>query len=134
MMKLFKLLFSIALFAFMIGSTVFIQENRTDIVHAASTSTPPPAAVNEIFPDPNLAAVIAGTLGVSIIDVVTQTQLDGLTDLGASYSNIGSIDGIEYLPNLAYFYLNDNQISDISPLASTSFSNLSYLGFGKATV
>ncbi|EAF9641305.1 LPXTG cell wall anchor domain-containing protein [Listeria monocytogenes] len=82
--------------------------------------------INVIFPDAALAEVIRNTLGKSSVDdVVTQAELDTITQVIAQRKGIVDINGVENLTNLTNLDLYNNQISDISPLANlTNLSNL----------
>ncbi|MBC2262809.1 KxYKxGKxW signal peptide domain-containing protein, partial [Listeria sp. FSL L7-0091] len=84
-------------------------------------------AISNIFPDANLAeAVRAQLYKGSVDDLVTQSNLDGLTQLNnVSNKNISDLSGIEHLTNLTSLYLNNNAISDISALSGlTSLTTL----------
>jgi len=66
--------------------------------------------------DSNLEAVIRVTISKSE-GPIFPTDLEGLTSLNASKSNITSLAGLEHCTNLTELRLDDNQIGDISPLA-----------------
>ncbi|MDE0015482.1 MAG: leucine-rich repeat domain-containing protein [Candidatus Poribacteria bacterium] len=82
-----------------------------------------PQVVN--IPDPNLAARIRSTLGVSTI---TTHNLLKLTTLSAPGIEIEDLTGLEYAQNLRFLSLANNNISDISPL--TELKNLRVLSLG----
>lgn len=73
-------------------------------------------SINEIFEDGNLALIIAGKLNKSIVDDVTQAELNTIMQFDAEYCDIKSISGVEFLKNLASVNLNSNKIVDLSPL------------------
>lgn len=74
--------------------------------------------IKEIFPDPNLAKVIVNNLNISVDSIVTQTQLDSIYSLVARASNIGNIEGMQYLTNLEYLDIDNNIIkNNLTPLS-----------------
>jgi len=79
----------------------------------------PPAAIYQIFPDEGLAQRIAETLGdgKTVSSVVTQAELDEITELSGSWLPINNLEGMQYLANLIQLTLNHSQISDLAPLA-----------------
>jgi len=88
------------------------------------------------IPDPNLAAVIRRTLGKEKGEVITQADMEKLTSLDAQDWSIRNIAGLEYAINLIELQLqgggtgkreNDNQISDLTPLANLSKLEVLYL-------
>ncbi|ENI0605483.1 leucine-rich repeat domain-containing protein [Listeria monocytogenes] len=86
-----------------------------------------PDKISVIFPDAALAEVIRNTLGKSSVDdVVTQAELDTITQVSAPSKGIADISGMENLTNLSNLDLNNNQISDVSPLSN--LTNLKDLG------
>ncbi|EAC7083567.1 hypothetical protein AF306_13020 [Listeria monocytogenes] len=73
--------------------------------------------ISNIFPDANLAETIRIELGKgSVNDVVTQAELDTITQVIASSKGIVDISGIENLTNLINLSLFDNKVSNIKPL------------------
>jgi len=74
------------------------------------------------FPDPNLETAIREAIGKPTGDIY-QSDLVGLTGLDASSRGIVNLTGLEHCTSLNWLSLNNNQISDISPL-----SNLTNLG------
>ncbi len=133
-MKKFLLILLIATFLFVTNiSNIGLTGQETFVsaeTSAAVDSTPisemtkttkamkiaPPAAINAIFPDPNLAKVIADELGMSSTDQVTADQLKIIENLDADSNDIQSLEGLEYCTGLQYLSLDDNQISDLTPL------------------
>ncbi|TLG71298.1 leucine-rich repeat domain-containing protein [Culicoidibacter larvae] len=128
-MKTIKSLLCITLLIGGIFASSLLLGTKTEITtKAASNTTPPPAAINQIFPDANLAEIIRQTLNKSsVTDQVTQADLDWIKELSGGSSNIIDISGIEHLTNLNILNLADNQISDISPLANLTNLNNLYL-------
>jgi len=81
------------------------------------------------IPDNNFRMAINEALGQPSEYQPTIADLNGLTGaLSANERNIISIVGAQYLTHLQYLYLNQNQISDLSPLAG--LTNLQYLYLG----
>jgi internalin A len=68
------------------------------------------------FPDPNLEAAIREAIGKPTGDIY-QSDLDGLTYLGASGRSITDLTGLEHCTSLAALDLHRNQVSDLSPLS-----------------
>ena len=83
--------------------------------------TPPqqkPDAVVQI-PDPNLRAAIAEVLGKSPNAPITVREMAGLDSLGRDFARgrgIRDSTGLQFATNLEWLDLQDNQISDLSPL------------------
>ena len=91
------------------------------------------AAPATVVPDAGFAACLNKTLGVANPAApLTQTQLQGLgstTYVSCGNMGIKSIDGAQYLTNLPVLALDQNQISDISPLSGlTKLYSLSLMG------
>ena len=94
----------------------------------------PPDAVVQI-PDPNLRAAIAETLGKNPNAPITVKEMEGLDNLGRGYGRsrgIRDLTGFQFATNLKGVSLEDNQISDLSPLAG--LINLRTLGLGNNLV
>ncbi|MBC1565098.1 toxin Cry1Ac domain D-VI-related protein [Listeria booriae] len=72
--------------------------------------------IADVFPDQNLANIIATTLGKQVTDTVTHLDLETITDLDASDKEIHELTGMEKLTNLATTQLDGNNITDITPL------------------
>ncbi|HAA0649776.1 internalin [Listeria monocytogenes] len=86
-----------------------------------------PKPINEIFPDENMAKVIAEvTYKSSSAAEVSQADLDKVRKLDGSTSDrmpmpiIYSIEGVEYLQNLWEFDISGQSVSNISPLEGLS--------------
>ncbi|ECB9485182.1 TPA_asm: LPXTG cell wall anchor domain-containing protein [Listeria monocytogenes] len=127
----FKQLISIMTVLSLLFMVLGIQGNNE--VKAATLATPP-APINQIFPDADLAEGIRAVLQkASVTDVVTQEELESITKLVVAGEKVASIQRIEYLTNLEYLNLNGNQITDISPLSNlVKLTNL-YIGTNKIT-
>ncbi|EPZ7931999.1 InlB B-repeat-containing protein [Listeria monocytogenes] len=127
----FKQLISIMTVLSLLFMVLGIQGNNE--VKAATLATPP-APINQIFPDADLAEGIRAVLQkASVTDVVTQEELESITKLVVAGEKVASTQGIEYLTNLEYLNLNGNQITDISPLSNlVKLTNL-YIGTNKIT-
>ena len=79
----------------------------------------------EIFPDENLAQVVADELDVSVEDVITMSELAGITSLFAWSAGIQGLTGVGYLTGLEELDLGGNEISNIE---SGTFIGLTNLG------
>ncbi|TYV60625.1 InlB B-repeat-containing protein [Listeria monocytogenes] len=76
-----------------------------------------PDKISVIFPDAALAEVIRNTLGKSSVDdVVTQAELDTITRVSAPSKGVVDISGVENLTRVGWLTLNNNEISDLSPV------------------
>lgn len=92
-------------------------------------------AVNQIFPDGNLAKNIASILGVSTTSRVTQTQLNsikGVSTFKSTNTNtenaIASVEGVQYLNNIGTFSIEQGQnVTDLSPFAKVGTNGYKYL-------
>ncbi|RKU08289.1 hypothetical protein C6502_15715 [Candidatus Poribacteria bacterium] len=81
--------------------------------------TPPeqkPEAVVQI-PDTNLRAAIAEALGKGPNTPITVEEMEGLGRLVARNRSIRDLTGIQFATNLRLLRFDDNEISDLSPLA-----------------
>lgn len=88
--------------------------------------------ISTVFPDPNLAVVVANTLGYAgdASRTVTQTKLNTITTLSADSINISSIEGVQYLNGATKIsFENSLNVDDLSPLAGASLSKLKKLYF-----
>jgi len=76
------------------------------------------------FPDPNLEAHIRNAIQKPSGDIYA-FELEAITALGASDSDISDLTGLEYCTNLTKLYLMRNRITDLSPLSDlTSLTGL----------
>jgi len=78
----------------------------------------PPANLGVTFTDSALEAAIRTRLGIPQPMPVTQEAMLGLTDLTAEGLGIKSLEGLQYAHNLRNLNLYENEITDVSPLAS----------------
>ncbi|HBM4133859.1 TPA: internalin N-terminal domain-containing protein, partial [Listeria innocua] len=112
----------------LVVSLVLISFISAPNANAAEKSIlPSPKPINEIFPDENMAKVIAEvTYKSSSTAEVSQTDLDKVIKLDGSTSDrmpgpiIYSIEGVEYLQNLMEFNISGQSVSNISPLEGLS--------------
>lgn len=79
-------------------------------------SSPSVAQVVNI-PDPNLRSAIAETLGKPVRSQITRSDMLRLTRLIAHDRGIASLKGLEFAANLGEIRLNNNVISDLSPVS-----------------
>ena len=68
------------------------------------------------IPDANLRAVIADSLGKQRDAPISRSELATLTRFEASGANIGHLTGLHFAANLKELWLQDNAITDLSPL------------------
>ena len=86
-------------------------------------------ADNVLFPDAGLDAAIREALGKAVQDKITTKELAELVELNCYARGIRDLTGLEYATTLATPYLWNNQISDVSPLASrTNLTDLDLTG------
>lgn len=72
-------------------------------------------AVN--IPDSALRAVIEAKLGKNSGDTITESEMNGMTDLlNADSKSISDLTDLEHATGLDRLYLNSNQITNIEPL------------------
>ncbi|WP_221771244.1 leucine-rich repeat domain-containing protein [Listeria farberi] len=104
----------------------FNQPDETEKTIKEDVKAISPDKISSIFPDANLAEAIRDKLGESSVDdVVTQAELDGITNFLVTNKGIVDISGVENLTNLKLLSLGSNEISDISPVAN--LTNLTVL-------
>ncbi len=72
------------------------------------------------LPDPNLRAAVENLLGKASGATITTADMARLTHLHARNIDISDLTGLESATNLTYLSLNDNNISDISPLIANT--------------
>jgi Leucine-rich repeat (LRR) protein len=120
--KIVKILLAILLGILPMTSVVNIHaDNQSIEVHSFKEKP-----ISEVFPDENLARVVARHLNNNddISFIVTAEMLESVQFLNAGERGIQTLEGMEHLKNLAAFVAPYNQISDVSPL-----SNLTKLEF-----
>ena len=79
------------------------------------------AVLSEVkLPDPNLRAAVETLLGKASGATITTADMMTLTHLHARNIDISDLTGLESATNLTYLSLNDNNISDISPLVGNT--------------
>ena len=111
--------FLISTFALlMVGVLLFLGIPRA---HGADLGT-----IEELFPDPQLAAKIAATLGKQTGDVLSDTEALGITHLDCSGEGIEDLTGIGFLENLEVLSAGNNGISEV-PLELMTLTNLTHL-------
>lgn len=90
-----------------------LEENHDTITPLQNVRTD---RIRNIFPDPNLARVIAEAFGVGVNNFVTQTDLNRVVAFAANNENIQNLQGMQFLHNLREVSFLDNRISDLEPL------------------
>jgi len=72
----------------------------------------------DIFPDENLAQVVASRFNRQVTDEVSIDELNHLSgSIVAQSQNIKDLEGVQYLTSLASLIINDNQITNLGPLS-----------------
>ena len=92
-----------------------IQGLKDDGINVEHESIPEAQFVN--FPDANLKAILEQALGKDSGATITDLELNEISRIDASGSNITDLTGLELCHNLINLDLSHNQISDITPLA-----------------
>ncbi|EAD0071153.1 lmo0549 family WxL domain-containing class 2 internalin [Listeria monocytogenes] len=110
-------------------SSTLKNVNTPKNLKASPLTIPANSTIADLFPDEGMAKTIANQLGRTennnfqtptktdwkVDDVVTEVELNRMWYL-TSVASIGSIEGIQYLPNLYDVRLQfDNQCKDLSP-------------------
>ncbi len=72
--------------------------------------------IGEVFPDENLAQVMAETLGKAVDDPVTRSELEHVSYIDGANRGIHSLEGMQYISTASHIYLSGNSIADIRPL------------------
>ena len=92
------------------------KEESTYIKNYVSESKNANTVVN--IPDINLKNEIYRALGKESNESITKGELESLTSLYLSFSEITNLEGIQNCINLEYLSLGGNNISDIKPLSN----------------
>ncbi|HAO6437332.1 TPA: lmo0549 family WxL domain-containing class 2 internalin, partial [Listeria monocytogenes] len=110
-------------------SSTLKNVNTPKNLKASPLTIPANSTIADLFPDEGMAKTVANQLGRTennnfqtptktdwkVDDVVTEVELNRMWYL-TSVATIGSIEGIQYLPNLYNVQLQfDNQCKDLSP-------------------
>ena len=72
------------------------------------------------IPDANLRAAIGEVLGKASLDPITTADMETLTEISAPNANISDLTGLEHATNLTTLDLDENNITDISPLVANT--------------
>ncbi len=101
-----------------VDSTTQVPETT---VTTQAVKVAPPASINEIFPDPALAEVVAVKLDMDAADQVSAAELESITELGDGATEtdpITSLDGLQYCTNLEMLdFYDTHDISDLTPIS-----------------
>ncbi|ECB9797326.1 leucine-rich repeat domain-containing protein [Listeria monocytogenes] len=110
-------------------SSTLKNVNTPKNLKASPLTIPANSTIADLFPDEGMAKTVANQLGRTennnfqtptktdwkVDDVVTEVELNRMWDL-TSVATIGSIEGIQYLPNLSNVNLQfEDQCKDLSP-------------------
>ncbi|MFS0545136.1 lmo0549 family WxL domain-containing class 2 internalin [Listeria monocytogenes] len=131
-------------------SSTLKNVNTPKNLKASSLTIPANSTIADLFPDEGMAKTIANQLGRTennnfqtptktdwkVDDVVTEVELNRMWYL-TSVATIGSIEGIQYLPNLYDVRLQfDKQCKDLSPFlkAPNGYSQLYRLNINNGNI
>lgn len=81
------------------------------LTQQAYAASPPPAAIQDIFPDSALADKIASILKKSVTDEVTAIDLAGVDVLDLSNTDVTDLTGVNYLTDLEELDFDNAKIS-----------------------
>ncbi|EKZ4847319.1 lmo0549 family WxL domain-containing class 2 internalin [Listeria monocytogenes] len=131
-------------------SSTLKNVNTPKNLKASPLTIPANSTIADLFPDEGMAKTVANQLGRTennnfqtptktdwkVDDVVTEVELNRMWYL-TSVASIGSIEGIQYLPNLYDVRLQfDNQCKDLSPFlkAPNGYSQLYRLNINNGNI
>ncbi|EAE1329984.1 lmo0549 family WxL domain-containing class 2 internalin [Listeria monocytogenes] len=131
-------------------SSTLKNVNTPKNLKASPLTIPANSTIADLFPDEGMAKTVANQLGRTennnfqtptktdwkVDDVVTEVELNRMWYL-TSVATIGSIEGIQYLPNLYDVRLQfDNQCKDLSPFlkAPNGYSQLYRLNINNGNI
>ncbi|EHG3206004.1 hypothetical protein BJM59_09665 [Listeria monocytogenes] len=131
-------------------SSTLKNVNTPKNLKASPLTIPANSTIADLFPDEGMAKTVANQLGRTennnfqtptktdwkVDDVVTEVELNRMWYL-TSVASIGSIEGIQYLPNLYHVRLQfDNQCKDLSPFlkAPNGYSQLYRLNINNGNI
>ncbi|EAG8561069.1 lmo0549 family WxL domain-containing class 2 internalin [Listeria monocytogenes] len=131
-------------------SSTLKNVNTPKNLKASPLTIPANSTIADLFPDEGMAKTVANQLGRTennnfqtptktdwkVDDVVTEVELNRMWYL-TSVDSIGSIEGIQYLPNLYDVRLQfDNQCKDLSPFlkAPNGYSQLYRLNINNGNI
>ena len=100
-------------------------EPEVDTPIEPQTERIPGASVH--IPDANLRAAIVEALGKTSDVLITAEEMATLTGLGANNKQIQNLGGIQFATGLEHLDLQQNNISDVSPLAGLTQLRQLYL-------
>ncbi|MGL4644386.1 MAG: leucine-rich repeat domain-containing protein, partial [Vagococcus fluvialis] len=127
--RLVSLLLMLLLF---ILANSLVYAESTEIKNTNLYSITGSKSIASIFPDKNLATVVAKTLGYGTNTTikVDQKKLNSITILSADSVEVSSIEGIQHLSNATKIsFQNSLNIFDLSPLINANLPNLKILYF-----
>lgn len=95
---------------------VYMDGTSETVTSDVMTSTPPVGEV-VVFADKNLKNAISNQLKIQHRDIYSD-DMEKLTYLDASYSDISDLTGLEFAVNLTELMVYGNQIENLSPIAN----------------
>jgi LPXTG-motif cell wall-anchored protein len=93
------------------------KDGTSETVTADGMTSAPPVGEVVVFADENLKKAISNQLKIQHRDIYSD-DMEKLTDLDASYSDISDLSGLEFAVNLTELMVYGNQIEDLSPIAN----------------
>jgi len=103
---------------------VYKDGTNNESISAEVTTPAAPRGETVVFADKDLKNAIKNQLKIDYRDIYKE-DMESLTSLDASYSDISDLTGLEYAVNLEDLTLFGNQIEDLSPLRN--LTNLVFL-------
>jgi len=78
-----------------------------------------PVPINQLFPDPVLAELVAINLGLTVDDAIGELELHDIFVLNLDpYERVTDFTGVELLINLEHFYADYHGLYDLTPFAN----------------
>lgn len=112
--------------------TIFNLNASGQIKNAGSNAMPvmPVDTIENIFPDQQLANVIAESLGMNVTDIITISELSTLKSISAGGKGITNLEGLQYLSRsnseIAIYLYGNSELEDLTPIQSlTNVNDLS---------
>lgn len=102
-------------------------------VSAAETEAPL-GTIAQVFPDPNLAQLIAEAMNREVTDPVTASELESMPELNGNNREIYSLEGMQYVKRAICAYFMGNHITDLRPVKDLTVSTPRGIRFTFQTV
>jgi hypothetical protein len=95
------------------GQPINIPDANFNAVLLAASTNNSIAAIGDILPD-NSVTLVNVKIDTNNNGIIEVDEVQDITYLFLSYSNISDLTGIEYFINLKYLFINNNNISSIN--------------------